>query len=80
MRIKLHLMGALKEIATSPDSLDQNKYLSIGEQATPGDLLRLFNLEGRNVLALINGQPVELDASFKDGDRVVLMEPNGKEG
>lgn len=79
MRIKLHLMGPLKQKIAFHKYPDPNRYLEIDEAATPRDLLRLLGVEDEEVLALINGKPVSLDEKIQDEDRVVLMYPDSKE-
>lgn len=79
MQVKLHLMGPLKQKLATKICPEQNSYLEVPEDASARELLNLFGIEDSNVLALINGKPVDLEAKLSDGDRVVLMDPDSKE-
>ena len=74
MKIKLHLMGSLKQGFESKGC--SHRELEISETATSRDLLRLFGVEDRNILTIINGKPTNIDTGFHEGDRVVLMDPD----
>jgi len=50
--------------------------MEIDQEATSRDLLRLFGVEDRNILTIINGKPTGADTAFNEGDRVVLMDPD----
>ncbi|NLL19473.1 MAG: MoaD/ThiS family protein [Clostridia bacterium] len=79
MQVKLHFMGPLKQRLAAKVCPDKNCYLEISEHASPRELLHLLGVEDSNVLALVNGKPVDLEAKLNDGDRVVLMDPHSKE-
>lgn len=79
MRIKLHLMGALKHTMQAGDRFDPSGYLEVDAATTPRDLIRSLGVTGEDVLVLINGKPVPLDEKIAPDDRVVLMYPDSHE-
>lgn len=69
-------MGALKQKFVYQTDLSSNREIEVTEDTKAGDLLRLFGVENRSILTLINGSPADADAGFSEGDRVVLMDPD----
>ncbi|NLC78040.1 MAG: MoaD/ThiS family protein [Clostridia bacterium] len=79
MQIRLHLMGPLKQRLAAKVCPDPNCYLEVPDDASPRQLLQLFDVEDDEVLAFVNGKPVDLETQLSEGDRVVLMHPDSKE-
>jgi sulfur carrier protein ThiS len=81
MRIKLHLSGPIKAGPYSDQYSAGAGELEIRDRTTPREVLGILDIPPENIIALINGKPVNLDRELSNGDRVVLMLPqSGGEG